>query len=114
MEPDAVRLGLGKEGIVRAGYPVGQRRQAIPVGSNRGRCRVEEPWDDRLPRARVLDVPTARLPHDLVAVELMQIEAILAVVVDDVVANASEEGSEAVVAILGPLIEGMIVALGTL
>jgi hypothetical protein len=69
---------------------------------------------DRFVRPRPFDLSLSGLPNDLFAVEFMRIEPILPIVLQNLVANAGEECGQAVVILLRPLIEGMIVALGAL
>src|SRR5262249_24728742 len=54
------------------------------------------------------------LVHDLLADEFVFIEAVAAFVLNHLVLDAGEEGGEAVVVVLSPTVERMVVALGAL
>ena len=58
--------------------------------------------------------PVAGHPDDLLAVELVLVELVAAVVLDDAVLHAREERRQAVVVVLRPALERVVVALGAL
>src|SRR6266849_1205044 len=65
-------------------------------------------------RPRLLHFPLPCFPNHLLAVELVPIEPILPPVFQNLVLDASEEGRQAVIVLLRPLVERMVVTLGAL
>ena len=102
MGPDHVGEVGGKEGVLVGDQPVSHRHPpvlALEVGSFPAKeLRLHDPI-----AYRVAHLATARVEHDG-----------LARVLGALPANLGEEGGEAVVIILGPAIEGVVVTLGAL
>ena len=75
---------------------------------------AEKPRPHRFAGARVRHLALSARANDLLAIELMLVEPVAAVVLDDVVIDAGKERGQAVIIVLRPVVEGMIVAAGTL
>ena len=60
------------------------------------------------------DLALAQLVDDLFAIELVLVELVFAVVLDDAIVHPAEERGQAVIVVLRPALERMIVALATL
>ena len=113
--PDAVDLRAGEERVVRPGHPVGQGLQAVGV---RGEVPASRRRGSAAAAARRCAGASPRLraaiEHDLLAVELVLVELVAAVVLDDAVLDAGEERGQAVIVVLRPAVERVVVALGAL
>ena len=114
MLPDAIDLGAGEEGIVWPGDPVRQRPEAIGFRGKGRRGRSREARRQNLIGDGMLQFAGAVEVDDLLAGELVLVELIATVVFEDAIANAGEEGGQAVVVRLRPPVEGVVVAFGTL
>ena len=111
--PNAIDLGPREERVVRARDPVGQRIESILIVVHRRRRCPEKERPGRLAGAGVVQLALAIHPNHLLADELVSVRADLAPVLEHLVADAGEEGVPAVVVLLRPPLERMVVALGT-
>src|SRR5437899_2009731 len=114
MIPDAIDLSPCEERVVGSSHPVGQRFQSVDVAGQLQRVIAQIAWRHSLMCSRLLHFPLPCFPNHLLAVELMSIEPVLTPVFQNLVLDASEEGRQAVVVLLRPLVKRMIVALGAL
>ena len=102
--PVAVDQRRGEELVVLGGHPVDQRLPRIVVGRDRGRLGAQSGGRNRLLRLGIGRRGSAPVIHDPLFANL---RARLAL-------HAREEGREAVVVLLAPLFERMVMAAGTL
>src|SRR2546423_1317124 len=111
MEPDAVDDRLGEERIIARGHPLGQRLAAVLAGADRGHGGAEELRRQGLLAARLHLFAGPQVEDDFGAGGLWRGAAFEHVLL---AADAREEGGRAVIVVLGPALEGMVVALAAL
>ena len=109
---DSIRLGASKPGVRGTCHPIGQRvKPILRRGFFRG---TEKTWRSRSTIAGIGNVATALHHHDLFAVELVCVQTVGAMILENLVVHLGKDARPAVVVILRPAIEWMVVALGAL
>src|SRR5205823_3524412 len=78
-----------------------------------GRGRAKEFWFQRLFRDRMRQLAAAQHVNNLLAVELVLVKAIPAIVLEDAIVDSAEKRGESMIVFLRPLIEWVVVTLGT-
>src|SRR3954463_16657711 len=114
VKPNAICLGAGKQLVVRAGDPLGERFQRVVFNGDIVPSLTEKPWMRGLMCARVLDFSFARDIDNLLAFELMLVVAVLPPILQDFILHPRENAGPIEIIVLRPTVERVIVTLGTL
>ncbi len=113
--PDAVRRDAGELTVVAARQPICNLFQAVPVGVGGGAVRIDEARRENFVGVGVANglLLVVEL-HDLLANELVLVVLVATLVLFDLVVDLREVVRPAVVVVLRPAVERVVVALRTL
>src|SRR5258706_2495451 len=114
VKPNAIGLGAGKQLVVRAGDPLGERFQRVVFNGDTPPSLAEKTWMRGLMRARVFDFSFARDVDNLLAFELMLVVAVLPSILQDFVLHPRKNAGPIEIIVLRPTVERVIVTLGAL